>query len=100
MHRTLSIIRSKTANPVKDSPEFESIRAEYEQLWADMQEADAEKVSRMLERGRRELMPPGRRLLETLKPLRTHLLWAVPLGAAAAVAASYAAFILLALWVE
>lgn len=85
---------------VQDSPEREEIRAEYDRLWADMQTADADKVRRMLERDRRQLLPRGRRLIEMLRPLRTPLLWAVPLGAAAAVGASYVAFILIALWVE
>ncbi|GGN98478.1 hypothetical protein [Saccharibacillus kuerlensis] len=45
--------RRNRRNLLKDSPEFETIQAEYEQLWIEMQEADAEKVSRMLERSRR-----------------------------------------------
>lgn len=85
---------------LQDCPEQAEIRAEYDRLWAEMQTADADKVRRMLERDRRQLLPRGRRLIEALRPLRTHLLWAVPLGAAAAVGASYVAFILIALWVE
>ncbi len=89
-----------TRHTVQDSPERDEIRAEYERLWTEIQTADADKVRRMLERDRRQLLPRGRRLIETLRPLRTHLLWAVPLGAAAAVGASYVAFIFIALWVE
>ncbi|OWR33170.1 hypothetical protein CDO73_01305 [Saccharibacillus sp. O23] len=88
------------SNKVQDSPQREEIRAEYDRLWADMQTADADKVRRMLERDRRQLLPWRQRLVETTKPLRTPLLWAVPLGAAAAVGASYVAFIFIALWVE
>lgn len=89
-----------TRNAVQDSPEREEIRAEYDRLWIEMQTADANKVRRMLERDRRQLLPWGRRLIKTLRPLRTPLLWAVPLGAAAAVGACYVAFIFIALWVE
>lgn len=89
-----------TRNAVQDSPEREEIRTEYDRLWVEMQTANADKVRRMLERDRRQLLPRGRRLIEALRPLRTHLLWAVPLGAAAAVGASYVAFIFIALWVE
>ncbi|MEJ8307262.1 hypothetical protein [Saccharibacillus sacchari] len=85
---------------VQNSPDVDVIRAEYEQLWTDMQHADAKKAARILERSRRNLLPLGQRLTERLQPLRSHLLWAIPLGTAAAVSASYVAFIWVALWVE
>lgn len=85
---------------VQNSPELDEIRAEYERLWTDMQQADATKAMRILERGRRKLSPPKLRLIEMLKPLRSRLLWAIPLGTVTAIGASYAAFIWIALWVE
>lgn len=85
---------------VQDSPDFDEIRAEYDQLWTDMQHVNAKKAARILERSRRAVLPTSQRLTERLKPFRTHLLWAIPLGTVAAVSASYVAFIFVALWVE
>ncbi|WP_037283913.1 hypothetical protein [Saccharibacillus sacchari] len=85
---------------VQDSPGLDEIRAEYDQLWTDLQHANAKKAARILKRSRRALLPSGQRLAERLQPFRSRLLWAIPLGTAAAVSASYVAFIWVALWVE
>lgn len=64
---------------LKDSPNKELIRRQYDQLWLQFEHASERKVQRILDQADKQLLSKKSRFSRALDPFKTHLTWILPL---------------------
>ncbi|MFF2014550.1 hypothetical protein [Paenibacillus sp. NPDC058177] len=85
---------------LKQSPDKEKVKEQYNQLWESLLNIDEKHATKIINKANEGVLPKKERLKIIAHPLKTHLIWIVPLSALAVAILIYVIFIWVALFVE
>ncbi|MFC3746078.1 hypothetical protein [Paenibacillus sp. GCM10012306] len=85
---------------LKQSPDKDKVQEQYNQLWESLLNIDEKQAAKIIKKANKGILPTKERLKIIAQPLKTHLIWIIPLSALAAAILLYVIFIWVALLVE
>ncbi|NUU61993.1 hypothetical protein [Paenibacillus agri] len=85
---------------LKQSPDKDKVQEQYNQLWDNLLNINEQKATKIIKKANKGVLSKRERLKIIARPLKTHLIWIIPLSALAVAILLYVIFIWVALLVE